>query len=124
MINRSPWLWGVRKTAAGLTGRTSLGIQILQGKRAKGQSNPSDAYIQAQNALRILTSINGKIATIIRNGFTQLMPGWSGYSAFTSYGYANAIDLSAPPDATLIDANLLVTKGSMTPTPLTSAPTA
>lgn len=34
------------------------------------------------------------------------------------------MDLSSPPDATLIDADLLVTKGAMTPTPFSSTPTA
>lgn len=124
MINRSPWLWGARKTAAGMTGRTSLGIQILQGKRAKGQSNPSPEFIQAQAAGRIITGIFQRIASVINKGFLQVGPGQSPYNLFYRWTYDNAIDLSAPPDATLEPADLLISKGVMTQTPFSSTPTA
>lgn len=116
MINRSPWLWGARRTASGLTARTSLGVHILQGKRAPGMSNVSPQVLQAQNAGRQSTRIFQQAGSAIRKGFLQTGLGRSAYQLFFRFMYANAYDLSSLPDATLIQDQVQVSKGVMTPT--------
>lgn len=107
-----------------MTGRTSLGLQILQGRRAKGQSNPSPEFIQAQAAGRIITGIFQKIPQVIDNGFMNVGPGQSPYNLFYKNTYNSAIDLSSPPAASLVPADLMTSKGSITQTGYSSTPTA
>lgn len=123
MINRSPWLWGARKTAAGLTARTSLGLHILQGKRAPGQSNPSLQYLQSQAMAALLNPLYQQNRSAFVDGFTNLPAGWSAFTAFWHYAQS-AVDKSAPPDVTLNPLDLTTAHGSMTPTPFASTPVA
>lgn len=124
MINRSPWLWGTRKTAAGLTGRTSRGQQILQGKRAKGQSNPSSQYLYSQAAAALIWPFYQKAPDAIKQGYTQIPTGGTAASEFYKYAYKNALGGTTTLDITMDPEALLFTKGVMTPTNQNAAPIA
>lgn len=121
MINRSPWLWGARKTAAGMTGRTSNGIQILQGRRAKGQSNPSEAYIGSQVAASLLWPIFRSASGFIKMLWYNVPSGQYASNAFFKRNYDNALDFTDPMNPVVIPANLIFASGVMTPTVPTSA---
>jgi len=119
--------WGLkssRKSAGGLTTLVLKGQTIAKQKRAKGQSNPSPQYLQSQAAARLIVGIFQKVKSAINAGFTSMKPTESPYNAFYSYTYLNALDLSSPPAATLEPADLLVSKGLMTPTIESAATTA
>lgn len=124
MINRSPWLWGVRKTAAGLTGRTSRGQQILQGKRAKGQSNPSPSYLQAQQVAFYVSKWYHSMAFLLNQGFTNIPTGSTVYAEFMRRAYATAFNLSSPPVANVDATGIQTSFGVMTATPVTGTTTA
>ncbi len=119
--------WGLkasRKSAGGLTTLNYKGQTIAKQKRAKGQSNPSPQYLQSQAAAKLIVGIFQKIKTVILEGYTNIPKRRSATNEFFSYTYKNALDLSAPPAATLEPGNLLVTKGIMAITDYTAAPVA
>lgn len=120
MLNNSPWLWNARQTAAGLTARISLGIRILQGRRAKGQSNPSPEYVQNQAVAGFLWPVFRQIAGQVRPGFTDLQPGQSAANVWFQENRDNAFDLSSPPAATFTPATFSIGRGVITPTAITT----
>jgi hypothetical protein len=120
MINRSPWLWGVRKSASSMTGRTSNGIQILQGKRAKGQSNPSTEFLSNQAIARLIWPIFRAAQGLIRQLWTNVPTGAYAANEFFRVNRADAIDVSVPLVPTVEYANLVFSRGTMSSTtPLT-----
>lgn len=116
MINRSPWLWGVRKSAASMTGRTSNGLQILQGKRAKGQSNPSALFLGSQIGSALIWGLWHKVPGFIRENIFNVPNGQYQANVFYSRNYNNALDFTDPMLPTLEVANVIFASGGMTPT--------
>lgn len=114
------FLKGLKGSITNITLRAFRSETVAQGKRAKGQSNQSPEYIQSQAAAGILTNIYRLIAAAVKVGFTSKASNQSQYNAFYSEAYKNALDLSSPPTATLVPADLLVSKGVMTPTAIDS----
>lgn len=124
MILNSWGLKGSRKSAGGITTLVLKGQTIAKQKRAKGQSNPSPQYLQSQAAAALLVGAFQKIRAAVRPGFTSKGPTESSYNAFYAYNYLNALDLSSPPAATWMPADVLISKGSMTTTPFSATTTA
>lgn len=120
MLNNTPWLWNARQTAANMTARTSNGIRILQGKRAKGQSNPSQEYLDNQLAAALIWPLFRKAPGIIRSMFTTIPEGEYAANDFFKYAYNNAINFVGPGNVTITEGDILFSKGLMTPTPITS----
>lgn len=115
------FLKGLRGSATNLTMRNSLGETVVQGKRAKGQSNPSSAFIQSQAVAFQLNFIYHRIRELVQNGWTQLGGKKTKRGAWYSKAYGEAFDLSAAPVATFLPADLKVSNGIMTPTPFGGA---
>lgn len=124
MINRSPWLWGVRKTAAGLTGRTSLGIQILQGKRAPGQSNPSPEYTAAQETAALLWPLYRANQGMINLASWTLQPGWSKANAWYDQAFPIVFNGGVPIFSPSVIDNISMANGPISSTPFATTPVA
>lgn len=124
MINRSPWLWGVRQTAAGMTGRTSLGVQILQGKRAPGQSNPSSEYLFSQQVAGAAWPQFGGFKGFGNQHYFGLGPGLKFANIWYAAYYVQAEILGMPDLTAAALAELPVAKGSMSITPISTGPVA
>jgi Family of unknown function (DUF6266) len=116
MINNSPWLWGDTKTAAGMTTRTSRGQHIIQGKRAKGQSNPSNDYKSAQQAAAAIWPYFRKAGGFVRQFFKTIPTGSTAAAEFYKYAYNNAFTPDGFGGGSLDIANIVYAKGTMTPT--------
>lgn len=116
MINNTPWLWNGRKTAAGMTARTSNGIRILQGRRARGQSNPSQQYLDSQVAAQVIWPIFRAAQGIIRSLWTNVQTGRYAANEFYKKTYDNAITFPAPLTPVVSYPDLQFTNGVMTPT--------
>ena len=121
MINNSPWLFNARKTAAGMTARTANGIRILQGRRARGMSNPSPEVLQNQKIAAILWPLFRAAAGMIRDMFTSVPSGQYAANQWFSINRVSAIDLTDPENPVLDPTGLIYQRGLMTPTDLTSA---
>lgn len=119
MINRSPWLIG-RGSAARMTSRTSNGIAIIQGKRALGQSNPSEQFLSSQQAASIIWPYFQRAPEAIRTGYTNVRTGRYAANEFYKEFYKNGMTDASMGDFTIQWADLLFTRGVMTPTAPTS----
>ena len=102
-----------------MTLRTSRGQRIFQGRRAKGQSNPSPQFIQNQSVARQLNQILHSILGVVRVGFTNMTTGQTAANKYFQYNRSNAFDLGTLPDATFLPADFIISNGTMTPTPIT-----
>lgn len=116
MINNSPWLWGDRKSAAGMTARNSRGQHILQGKRAKGQSNPSPGYLSSQVAAHLIWPYFRKAAGFVRQFFKGLPTGSTAAAEFYKYAYVNGFTPDGTGSGTLDVDGIVYAKGTMTQT--------
>lgn len=114
------FLKGVIGSITNITMKGFRGETVISGKRAKGQSNPSEAFLQAQLAAKLIVFIYQRVAEAIRVGFTTKASNQSEYNAYYGYTYDNAMDLSDPVDPTIINADLLVARGLMTTTTVTT----
>lgn len=123
MLNNSPWLWNARKTAAGMTARTSNDRRILQGRRAKGQSNPSPQYIQAQGIAGVIWGIWHQVSGFIKSNWGNIAPGLNAANEWFKLMYEFGFDKSGAPDFTNEYDGWNFANGSMTltePTTLTA----
>ncbi len=118
MINNSPWLWNDNKTAAGMTTRTSRGQRIIQGKRTKGQSNPSEAYLLSQRIAAVIWPYFRYASGFIKQFWTRKTTGQTAASQFYAYTYDNAMDTTDPMAPVIVPADLKFATGTMTPTPI------
>lgn len=116
MLNNSPWLWNGRKTAAGMTARTSRGQRILQGKRAKGQSNPSEKYIFSQKVAAILWPVFRGVAGFIVDNFQNIPTGSTPAAEWYKINYFTGISGVAPGNPSLAPGGLIFAKGTMSQT--------
>lgn len=120
MINNTPWLWGVTQSAANMTGRTSNGIMILQGKRAKGQSNPSEEFLSNQAVSRLIWPLFRAAQGFVRKLWTSVPTGRYAANEFFRVNRAGAMDFTDPLNPVVEPANLVFSRGTMTSTsPLT-----
>lgn len=122
MLNNSPWLWHATQTAANMTGRNSLGIDILQGKRKKGITNESIQVLQSQAAAALIWPMFRKAPGFIRDQFTApRAPGISAANQFYQFLYDNAINFDGMGGAALNLDDVIFAKGLMTPTNILTA---
>lgn len=119
-INRSPWLWGARKTAAGMTNRTSNGIQIYQGKRAPGQSNPSSKYTDSQLASALIWPYFRLGVGVIESQYTTVPNGQYAANQFFAKTYKEAVTFVSPGNVTINETLIKFSRGLMSPTPIIS----
>lgn len=121
MISGSPWLWGSRKSAANMTALRLFGQQILKGKRAKGQSNPSPQYIQSQAVASYAWSVFRPVADAIRRGITSKLPKQPAASAWYGDNYSAIVGGAMAPAITPDPDLFIFSKGTMTPTSVSAA---
>ena len=112
---------GSRKTARKMTWRELLGQQIFQGIRAAGQSNPSPQYLQSQAVAQFAWPMVRPALEVVRTGFTSKLTKQPAASAWYKANYAAIIGASTAPSISPVPADWIFTKGTMTPTPYTTA---
>lgn len=115
-INNSPWLWNGRKSAGNMTLRTSRGQRIFQGKRTKGQSNPSSQYLYSQRVAALVWPYFRAAIGFIRDNWQRKKTGQTEASQFYAYTYKNAVDGTDPMAPVIQPENLIFSTGVMTAT--------
>lgn len=119
-IQRGPWTWGARKTAGDMTMLRLKGQQIARGRRAKGQSNPSPQFLQAQATSGGIWELRRQAAGMIALGFTLGLEKQGRPQRFYKYTWDHALSNTTPPAAKIInyDETLLLSRGNMAITPM------
>jgi hypothetical protein len=121
MINNSPWLWHATQTAANMTGRNVLGIDILQGKRKKGLINPSQDVLDSEVVAGLLWPVFRSLQGFIRQWYSNPPARMYRANAWYQYAYKNAANFTVPGSPAVTYAAIKMTSGVMTPTAISSA---
>lgn len=108
-------------SVGGATFSTWKGINVLKSK-AVTVANPKTIPQQTQrNRMSILVSVFRMISGAVNVGFKTLASGKSEYNAFVSQNIINATAVGVAPAVSLVPADLIVSKGTMGITPITSS---
>jgi len=98
---------------------TWKGINVLKEKPASVANPNSDNQQMRRSAMSQVVSIFRQAPAAIRAGFKKLAIGKSEWNAFASNALRFAFDFSVPPTATLVPADLLISKGTITSSSIT-----
>lgn len=94
------------------------GQNILRSKPLTVAQPVTDLKTMRQSAFRQIVAMYRIAAAVINLSYTPNKEKQSSYNSFVSDNLRDAFDYSVPPDATLIAANVLYSKGTITPTPI------
>lgn len=121
IADNGSFLKGLRGSAVNLTFKGFHSETVVQGKRKKGQSNPSPQFIASQVALARAVEIFQKAGSVISDGFTTGNPNSSGYNKYSKEFFKH-VDYSSAPAITIFYDEVLTSKGNMTITNLSDTP--
>jgi hypothetical protein len=99
---------------------TWKGINVLKSKPMSVANPQSDGQVQQRSAFSQMVSAFRNMPAVIQLGFKKLAVKKSEFNAFMSYALKNAFDMSVPPTATLVPADLLISKGTIASTALST----
>lgn len=120
VITQNPWIGRAKQSAGSMTLTTWKGKNVMKTKPLSVE-NPNTVGQQAQRSvLRQMVAIYRQISAMIQIGFKQQAIGMSEYNAFLKANMDEAFDVSVPPTATLDPTLLVMSKGTIFPTDMTS----
>lgn len=111
-------LSGSTGSAWDLTLTTWKSLKVFKGKRKKGQSNPSPAFLAHQSAMSQLVAFGQSLTTVFRRSFKQYDGTTGTWAAWIKENISTAFDYSIPPTAVIDYDTVLVAKGVMAQTEL------
>lgn len=99
---------------------TWKGKNVLK-EKATSVANPNtDPQQMRRSALTQIVTIFRVISAVVNVGFKKQAIKKSAYNAFAGAALKNSFNFSAPPTATLVPADLLISKGTISPTAISS----
>lgn len=107
-------------SVGGATFSTWKGLNVLKSKPETVANPQSDNQLMRRSAMTQLVAIFRRIPAAVDAGFKKLAIHMSAFNAWTSYNLRNAFDYSAPPTADLNFSSILVSKGTITSTPIST----
>ena len=107
-------------SVGGVTFSSWKGINVMKSKPVSVANPQSDKQKAQRAALAFIVAAFRSMSSAINAGFRGLAVKKSPYNAFSSDALKNAFDLSVPPTATFQPENLLISKGSIAPTTISS----
>lgn len=99
---------------------TWKGINVLKEKAVSVANPNTDLQIMRRSALSQTVIIFRLISAAVALGFKKLATGMSAYNAFASNALKFAYDFATPPTAEFVPSDLLVSKGTISTTPILS----
>ena len=117
----NPLIGHSRKSIGNATFTTWKGIDVLKTKPISVANPNSDGQSQQRSAFRQMVEAFRNMPAVIQSGFKKLAVKKSEFNAFMSYNLKNAFNLAVPPAATLVPADVLISKGTIATTGLTNA---
>lgn len=109
-----------RKSVGGTTFSTWKGLNVLKSKPITVANPESDAQLMRRSALSQIVAIFRLIPAAVNAGFKKLAVHMSPYNAWASVNLKDAFDYSAPPDATFYPAGMLISKGTIAKTEIST----
>lgn len=119
-IVQNPIIGKASGSVGGVTFTTWKGKNVLKSKPTSVSNPDTPAQKTQRSKLTLIVSVYRLIAAMVVIGFENLAIGKSIYNAFVSQNIQDATLGSAVGPATLVPENLLVSKGTIGSTPITS----
>lgn len=116
----NPLIGHTRKSMGNATFSTWKGLDILKQKATSVANPKTPNQLMRRSAMKQVVAIFRMTPAAIKLGFKKGEAHMSEYNRFSKNALKNAFDFSNPPVATLNPANLLVSVGTITPTPIDS----
>lgn len=102
-----------KQSIGNATFTTWKGRNVLKSKPVSVANPQTDAQVMRRSALTQAVALYRKVSGVINAGFNELATTISAYNAFCSYTLKNAFDYSAPPVASFVIDDALISKGSI-----------
>lgn len=119
-VVQNPLIGRARQKLGGTVFTTWKGINVIKGKPLTVANPRTDGQLMRRSAMRQTVDIARQIAGAINFGFKEQAVQKSAFNAFVGYSLRNAFDYSAPPTASFVAANMLVSQGTISSTPITN----
>ena len=117
-VLQNPIVGRMKQKIGGVVMSTWKGINVMRGKPLTVANPKTDAQLMRRSALTQIVAIARTIVAAISNGFREQAVKKSAFNAFTGYNLRNAFNYAAPPAATIVPADVLVSQGTISPTPI------
>jgi len=114
-IVQNPLIGAARQKIGNAVFSTWKGIYVLKTKPLTVANPKTDQQLMRRSALRQIVAVFRLISAAIQVGFKEQAVKKSEYNAFVSEALDNAFDYGSPPDALLMEEQILTSKGTITP---------
>jgi hypothetical protein len=121
VVVSNPLIGKSKKSMGNVTFSTWKGINVLKEKPTSVANPRSDDQEMRRSAFSQIVEAFRQIPAIVRIGFKKLAVKKSEFNAFVSYNLKNAFDYTAAPSASLYPEQVLISRGTIAPTPLLTA---
>lgn len=115
----NPLIGATKQKMGNVVFSTWKGINVLKNKASSVANPKTDRQKQQRSAMAQIVFMFRHIPSVVDAGFKKLAVKMSPYNAFASYNLKNAFNFAVPPAATLVPANVLISKGTIAPQPAT-----
>ena len=108
----------MKQKIGGIVTSTWKGINVIKSKPLTVANPKTDLQLMRRSALIQAVALARTISAAINLGFKEQAVFKSAFNAFVGYTLRNAFDYSGPPDAQMVQSNILVSQGTISPTPI------
>lgn len=121
VVVSNPLIGKSKQSMGNATFSTWKGINVLKEKPQSVANPQTDTQTQQRSAFSQMVLAFRNMPAVVRAGFKKLAVKMSEFNAFTSYNLKNAFDFSVPPTATLVPADVLISKGTISSTAISTS---
>lgn len=119
-VIQNPLIGRAKQKLGGSVFTTWKGINVLKGKPLSVANPKTDPQLMRRSALTQIIALARTIAAALNFGFKEQAVHKSAFNAFVGYNLKNAFDYAAPPVATMLPVDILVSQGTISPTVINS----
>lgn len=120
-VLQNPIVGRMKQKIGGVVMTTWKGINVMKGKPLTVANPRTDAQLMRRSALTQIVAIARTISAALNFGFREQAVRKSAFNAFTGYNLRNAFNYTAPPAATIVPADILVSQGTIASTPIATS---
>ena len=116
----NPLIGRAKQSMGGATFTTWKGLQVLKNKATTVANPQTEGQINQRARLSMLVRMFSFVSAVVKQGFKEMAVGMSEFNGFTSANLKNSAVTASGGVATVSWADLLISKGSLPATPITS----
>jgi hypothetical protein len=116
----NPLIGRAKQSMGGATFTTWKGLQVLKNKATTVANPQTEGQINQRARLAILVRMFSFVSAVVKQGFKEMAVGMSEFNGFTSANLKNSAITASGGVATVSYPDLLISKGSLPTTPITS----